>query len=183
MILSFIVPCYNVELYVEKCIDSLENQDIPKDDYEILAYDDESKDNTLCVLEKLAKKYPNVKVSSHKNKGLSGTRNRGIREAQGDFIWFIDSDDWITEKCLGNILSSITDETDIVAFSGFIPEGNRSVGADIFGEKSQISKPYSLMDLLMVLLSICIEEIFLLRIISFLKKASNMRIRFSLLLS
>lgn len=55
MILSFIVPCYNVELYVEKCIDSLENQDIPKDDYEILAYDDESKDNTLCVLEKLAK--------------------------------------------------------------------------------------------------------------------------------
>lgn len=51
MILSFIVPCYNVELYVEKCIDSLENQDIPKDDYEILAYDDESKDNTLCVLE------------------------------------------------------------------------------------------------------------------------------------
>ena len=62
MILSFIVPCYNVELYVEKCIDSLENQDIPKDDYEILAYDDESKDNTLCVLEKLAKKYPNIKV-------------------------------------------------------------------------------------------------------------------------
>lgn len=68
MILSFIVPCYNVELYVEKCIDSLENQDIPKDDYEILAYDDESKDNTLCVLEKLAKKYPNIKVTSHKIK-------------------------------------------------------------------------------------------------------------------
>lgn len=55
MKLSIIVPCYNVEQYVEKCIDSLENQDIPKDDYEILAYNDESKDNTLCVLEKLAK--------------------------------------------------------------------------------------------------------------------------------
>lgn len=135
MKLSIIVPCYNVEQYVEKCIDSLENQDIPKEDYEILAYNDESKDNTLCVLEKLAKKYPNVKVSSHKNKGLSGTRNRGVREAKGDFIWFIDSDDWISDNCLGKILSSLTDETDIVAFSGFIPEGNRSVGADIYGEK------------------------------------------------
>ena len=135
MKLSIIVPCYNVEQYVEKCIDSLENQDIPKDDYEILAYNDESKDNTLCVLENLAKKYPNVKVSSHKNKGLSGTRNRGVREAKGDFIWFIDSDDWISDNCLGKILSSITDETDIVAFSGFIPEGNRSVGAYIYGEK------------------------------------------------
>lgn len=133
MKLSIIVPCYNVEQYVEKCIDSLENQDIPIDDYEILAYNDESKDNTLCVLEKLTKKYPNVKIASHKNKGLSGTRNRGIREAQGDFIWFIDSDDWISDNCLGKILASITNETDIVAFSGFIPEGDRSVGADIYG--------------------------------------------------
>lgn len=133
MKLSIIVPCYNVEQYVEKCIDSLENQDIPIDDYEILAYNDESKDNTLCVLEKLAKKYTNVKIASHKNKGLSGTRNRGIREAQGDFIWFIDSDDWISDNCLGKILASITNETDIVAFSGFIPEGDRSVGADIYG--------------------------------------------------
>ena len=46
MILSIIVPCFNVELYVEKCNDSLENQDIPKGEYEILAYIDESKDNT-----------------------------------------------------------------------------------------------------------------------------------------
>lgn len=126
MILSFIVPCYNVELYVEKCIDSLENQDIPKDDYEILAYDDESKDNTLCVLEKLAKKYPNIKVTSHKNKGLSGTRNRGIREAQGDFIWFIDSDDWIEECCLAQIVGRLTRDVDVLAFNGFIPEGNYS---------------------------------------------------------
>ena len=138
MILSFIVPCYNVEPYVEKCIESLENQDIPKGEYEILAYNDESKDYTLQVLEKLAKKYSNVKVASHKNKGLSGTRNRGIREAQGDFIWFIDSDDWISENCLGKILASITDKTDIVAFSGFIPEGDRNIGADIFGEKVKV---------------------------------------------
>lgn len=134
MKLSIIVPCYNVEQYVKKCIDSLENQDIPKCDYEILAYNDESKDNTLRVLEMLAKKYTNVKIASHKNKGLSGTRNRGIREAHGDFVWFIDSDDWISDNCLGKILASINNETDIVAFSGFIPEGDRSIGADIYGD-------------------------------------------------
>ena len=50
MKLSIIVPCYNVEEYVEKCIVSLENQDIPQEDYEILAYNDESKDNTLDIL-------------------------------------------------------------------------------------------------------------------------------------
>lgn len=135
MKLSLIVPCYNVEEYVEKCIVSLENQDIPKEEYEILAYNDESKDNTLDILNRLAKTYPNVKVASHKNKGLSGTRNRGIREAQGEFLWFVDSDDWITENCLKDIMSSVGQETDLIAFPGFIPEGNRNVGSRIFGEE------------------------------------------------
>ena len=140
MKLSIIVPCYNVEEYVEKCIVSLENQNIPEDDYEILAYNDESKDNTLDILNRLAKTYSNVKVASHKNKGLSGTRNRGIREAKGEFLWFVDSDDWITENCLKSILSSVGQETDLIAFSGFVPEGNRSVGANIFGEEVKDKK-------------------------------------------
>ena len=140
MKLSIIVPCYNVEEYVEKCIVSLENQDIPQEDYEILAYNDESKDNTLDILNRLAKTYPNVKVASHKNKGLSGTRNRGIRDAKGEFLWFVDSDDWITENCLKSILSSVGQETDLIAFSGFVPEGNRSVGANIFGEEVKDKK-------------------------------------------
>ena len=135
MKLSLIVPCYNVEEYVDKCIVSLENQDIPIEEYEILAYNDESKDNTLDILNRLAKTYPNVKVASHKNKGLSGTRNRGIREAQGEFLWFVDSDDWITENCLKDIMSSVGQETDLIAFPGFIPEGNRNVGSRIFGEE------------------------------------------------
>lgn len=126
MKLSIIVPCYNVEEYVEKCIVSLENQNIPEDDYEILAYNDESKDNTLDILNRLAKTYSNVKVASHKNKGLSGTRNRGIREAKGEFLWFVDSDDWITENCLKSILSSVGQETEIMVFKGFIPEGGRT---------------------------------------------------------
>ena len=137
--LSLIVPCYNVEEYVEKCIVSLENQDIPKEEYEILAYNDESKDNTLAILNRLAKTYPNVKVESHKNKGLSGTRNRGIREAKGEFLWFVDSDDWITENCLSDILSSVGQETDIMAFIGFIPEGGRTENSQCY-KKSVVDK-------------------------------------------
>lgn len=125
MKLSIIVPCYNVEQYVEKCINSLEKQDISKMDYEILVYDDESKDNTLNILEHLSDKYANVKVANHKNKGLSGTRNRGIVEAQGDYIWFVDSDDWIEERCLAQIISYLIGDIDVLAFSGFIPEGGR----------------------------------------------------------
>lgn len=139
MLLSIIVPCYNVEKYVEKCIVSLESQDISQEEYEILAYNDESKDNTLDILNRLAKNYPNVKVASHNNKGLSGTRNRGIREAKGEFLWFVDSDDWITENCLRDIMYYVGQDTDIIAFNGFIPEGGRTENSQCY-KKTVVDK-------------------------------------------
>lgn len=135
MKLSIIVPCYNVEKYVEKCIVSLEEQDIPKNEYEILAYNDGSKDNTLTILEELSSIYPNLIVASHKNKGLSGTRNRGIREAKGDYVWFVDSDDWVEEKCLNDILSYLIEDIDVLAFNGFIPEGGRVENCQCYNTK------------------------------------------------
>lgn len=135
MKLSIIVPCYNVEKYVEKCIVSLEEQDLPKNEYEILAYNDGSKDNTLTILEKLSSIYPNLIVASHKNKGLSGTRNRGIREAKGDYVWFVDSDDWVEENCLNDILSYLIEDIDVLAFNGFIPEGGRVENSQCYNTK------------------------------------------------
>ena len=135
MLLSIVVPCYNVEQYVEKCIDSIEAQDLSEEDYEVLAYNDGSKDCTLNVLEKLADKYPNVKIASHENRGLSGTRNQGINEAQGDFIWFIDSDDWIEINCLGSILNELNTDTDVLAFDSFIPEGGRLENSTCYNRK------------------------------------------------
>lgn len=125
MKLSVIIPVYNVELYIEKCIRSIENQDVSKDDYEVLIYNDGTKDNSVAIIESLLPEYPNIRFTSHSNKGLSGTRNRGLREAQGDYIWFIDSDDWIEDNCLSDILNSLKPDTDVLSFSGFIPEGNR----------------------------------------------------------
>ena len=125
MILSIIIPCYNVERYVEKCIHSIENQDINHLDYEVLIYNDGSIDNTLTVIERTASMYDNIKVNSHPNKGLSGTRNRGINDAIGDYIWFVDSDDWLEENCFADIIKHLNNKVDVLSFSGFIPEGGR----------------------------------------------------------
>lgn len=105
MFLSIIMPAYNVEQYVKDCVTSCIQQDIEKDDYEIIAINDGSQDSTLEVMTQLAESYPdvNIQVISQENRGLSATRNRGITLAQGDYIWFVDSDDWIADNSIQKI--------------------------------------------------------------------------------
>lgn len=114
MILSIIIPVYNVEKYVEKCIRSCENQDIPKEDYEVIVVNDGSPDGSLAIVERVAKEYPNIKVISQENQGLSGARNTGLAAAQGEYIWFVDSDDWIEENCLKGLIEKLVDDIDIL---------------------------------------------------------------------
>lgn len=98
MNVSVIIPCYNVEEYIEKCILSiLKNKDV---DYEIVAINDGSKDQTLQVLEGLSKIYDNLKVIDIPNQGVSNARNVGIKHATGDYLLFVDSDDWITDDTI-----------------------------------------------------------------------------------
>lgn len=104
MKLSFIVPVYNVETYLSRCLDSLINQNIPHSEYEIIAINDGSTDNSLQILENYAKKFTNIKIYSKINGGLSSARNYGIERAIGDYIWMIDSDDSIKENCLKDLL-------------------------------------------------------------------------------
>lgn len=116
MLLSIIVPIYNVEKYVEKCIRSCEAQDISKEDYEIVVINDGSPDNSLKIVERIADEFPNIKIISQPNKGLSAARNTGMRNASGDYYMFVDSDDWIAEKCLGKICSKLrTEQPDALA--------------------------------------------------------------------
>ena len=107
ILLSIIIPVYNVELFVEKCIRSCETQDINKDEYEIIVVNDGSTDNSLNIVNDLARRFPNIRVFSQSNAGLSAARNKGIQNALGDYIMFVDSDDWIAEKCLGKICSKL----------------------------------------------------------------------------
>lgn len=110
MILSIIIPVYNVEAYVEKSIRSCETQDIPKSDYEIVVINDGSKDNSLDVVDRVAEEFTNIRVFSQPNAGLSAARNKGMHEAKGDYYMFVDSDDWIAENCLGMLVAKLRNE-------------------------------------------------------------------------
>lgn len=106
---SVIVPCYNVEQYVSKCLDSLINQTLS--DIEIICVDDKSTDSTLKILKQYATQDSRIKlVEQQKNGGLSNARNVGLEVACGDYIGFVDSDDYVDlefyeklyEKCRTN---------------------------------------------------------------------------------
>ncbi len=92
---SVIVPVYNVENYLTKCLDSLVNQSLT--DIEIIVVNDESKDDSEKIIQEFAQKYPGkIKAFTKENGGLSDARNFGIDQATGDYIGFVDSDDYVT---------------------------------------------------------------------------------------
>lgn len=104
-VISFILPAYNVEKYIEACIFSIENQDIPMNQYEVIVVNDGSTDSTLEVVQKLTLLYSNIRVINQLNQGLSVARNNGLKEASGNYIWFVDSDDTISFNCLSSLIS------------------------------------------------------------------------------
>ncbi|MDU8924386.1 glycosyltransferase [Pasteurellaceae bacterium LIM206] len=88
--ITFIVPVYNTAEYLAECLDSILIQDISK---EVLVINDGSTDNSAEILAVYAKQYSEVRVINQANKGVSAARNLGIKQARGEFIWFLDSDD------------------------------------------------------------------------------------------
>ena len=90
---SIIVPVYNVEKYLAQCLDSLINQTLKE--IEIICVNDGSKDNSAKILTAYAQKYVRIKIINQTNQGLSAARNNGISVATGEYIGFVDSDDWV----------------------------------------------------------------------------------------
>jgi len=107
-LLSIVIPVYNVEDYIEKCIHSIFNQSVSKNFFEVIIINDGTKDNSLKICVRLQKLYPEIILITQENKGLSGARNTGLKKAIGDYIWFVDSDDWIEQNCIDFILKFIT---------------------------------------------------------------------------
>ena len=118
--ISIIIPVYNVEKYLEKCLDSVINQTYTN--LEIVCVNDGSKDGSLAILEEYARKDGRVKVVSRENRGISRTRNDALDVATGEWIMFIDSDDWIDdctcEKAMG---AAMEHNADIVSW-GYVRE-------------------------------------------------------------
>jgi len=95
MKLSIVVPAYKVEEYIEKCIRSLEQQDLPKDDYEIIVVNDGSPDSCREIVEHLQKEFSNIVLINQENQGVSMARNNAIAMAKGKYIMFVDPDDYV----------------------------------------------------------------------------------------
>ncbi len=93
---SVIVPVYNVEKYLRKCLDSLVNQTLK--DIEIIIVNDGSKDHSDIIIEEYSNKYSHITAFKKENGGLSSARNFGIERATGEYIAFVDSDDWVESE-------------------------------------------------------------------------------------
>ena len=104
-VVSIVVPVYNVEEFLSQCLDSLINQSYLN--IEIICVNDGSTDSSLKIIEKYSKKDTRVKIISQTNRGLSGARNTGIENAIGEYVGFIDSDDWCHPDMIKTMLGMI----------------------------------------------------------------------------
>jgi glycosyltransferase involved in cell wall biosynthesis len=117
--LSIIIPVYNVDLYLIECLESVFNQDISE--CEIIAINDGSTDGSGNILDEYQQRYPDFIVIHQTNKGLSGARNTGIEKAHGDYIYFLDSDDYLLPDSIQLILYKIKENScEIIGFNALI---------------------------------------------------------------
>lgn len=107
ILLSFIIPVYNCESLVRRCVESITQQGIS--DYEIILVNDGSKDASLSVCNALASEYHVIRVFTHDNVGTSTTRNRGLKASTGRYVWFVDADDYIPSGFLQKVWPYILD--------------------------------------------------------------------------
>lgn len=108
MKLSIIIPAYNTEKYIGQCIDSvLKINDM---EYELIIINDGSTDRTAEILNSYAKRHSHIKIISQENQGAASARNRGIKESTGDYIYFLDSDDWIETGSFEKIIRNLEED-------------------------------------------------------------------------
>lgn len=118
MKLSLIIPVYNVEEYIYNCLSSCIDQINSSDEVEIIVVNDGSTDNSINVIKSKFNNIPCIKLVSQDNEGLSSARNTGLKCAKGEYVWFIDSDDWIASTSLSTIMTVLLDKkVDAIAFS------------------------------------------------------------------
>lgn len=122
MKISVIVPIYNAEKHLHRCVDSILAQTFT--DFELLLVNDGSKDKSGAICDEYAAKDSHVRVFHKENGGVSSARNLGLDNAKGEWITFVDSDDWVSSEYLSNMYSCVSDEIDMVFSYATIYTGN-----------------------------------------------------------
>ena len=131
--ISIIVPTYYTAKYLSKCLDSILNQSVK--DFEIIIVSDGPAED-YDIIEQYAKKDNRIKILKNIHKGLGGARNEALKLAKGEFIWFIDSDDWIEPNSLSIICKVLLNNNiDLLVFSA-------QIKSEKFGQKQKGLKTY-----------------------------------------
>ena len=112
---SIIIPAYNVEKYIEKCLNSAINQS--EKDIEIVVVDDGSSDTTGMLIARMAEKDKRIIFIPQKNTGVSGARNNAIKHTTGEYLLFLDSDDWLEHNAVEELLNALPDGKDVLVCS------------------------------------------------------------------
>lgn len=140
---SVIIPVYNVEKYIRQCLESVTNQTLK--DIEIIVVNDGTKDNSMKIVEEYLSD-ERIKIINKENGGLSSARNAGMREAQGKYIYFIDSDDFADKEVLSTLYENSENEKMDIVFSNFSYYNDKTKKEKrakfIFPFKEKISKGY-----------------------------------------
>ena len=138
MRLSVVVPVYNVEPYLRRCVDSLLDQDLTEDEYEIVLVDDGSTDQCGAICDAYASRHPHVVVLHQPNGGLSAARNSGIDVARGNYVMFVDSDDYLEPKVLKSLVDKVeAEDLEVLRFN----YRNVNERYEAF-EPNKVSKPF-----------------------------------------
>jgi glycosyltransferase involved in cell wall biosynthesis len=117
-VLSFIVPLYNSAKWLEKCLYSVLNQDIPESEMEIICVNDGSPDNSADMAREIGKKHPSIIVLDQENQGPSGARNTGVKHATGKYLCFVDPDDYVEPNVYGKLVQQMEEENlDMLRFN------------------------------------------------------------------
>lgn len=127
MQLSIIIPVYNVEQYIRACIESVFQQGLDENTFEVILVNDGTKDNSFGVIDDIIRAHDNIIVEKQENQGLSVARNTGIAKAKGDYILFLDSDDLLIENTLGKLMAALNNSSPDILYAGFIKMTNEEI--------------------------------------------------------
>ena len=130
--ISVVIPVYNVEKYLEQCLDSVIAQSF--EDIEVICVNDGSTDSSLEILKRYADNDSRIKIISQKNKGAGAARNVGIENAAGEYVYFMDSDDYLNSDAFERLNGFLDDEPDFVMFkiSNFYEDGTKADDDDYY---------------------------------------------------
>ena len=117
MILSIIIPIYNVEKYIKDCVESVLNQRKNADEVEVILVNDGTPDNSMSIVDTAVKDLKGIYIINKENGGLSSARNAGLMMARGDYIWFVDSDDTLLPNAIEEVFEVLSNHLGFDVFA------------------------------------------------------------------